>query len=263
MYNPYNIEGKRVLITGASSGIGRAAAIECAKLGASCVITGRDEVRLQETLREIENLKFEILNLHGSADRQKSDHKIIAADLLKAEDLQLIAAQCDKLDGVVLNAGINLMAPIYFLKEEDVNQVFATNTLAPMHLMQALLKARKINAKASLVFTSSIDAVNPDVSSSAYAASKAALTSFMRSCAKELAPRQIRANAVHPGLVETGMKHNGMVSDEDLEKNKELYLLKRYARPEEVAWAIIYLLSDASAFVTGSVLTIDGGISIG
>jgi NAD(P)-dependent dehydrogenase (short-subunit alcohol dehydrogenase family) len=84
----------------------------------------------------------------------------------------------------------------------------------------------------------------------------------MRSCAKELAPRQIRANAIQPGLVETGMKHNGMVSDEDLEKNKELYLLKRYARPEEIAWAIIYLLSDASAFVTGSVLTIDGGISI-
>ena len=132
-----------------------------------------------------------------------------------------------------------------------------------MHLMQALLKARKINAKASLVFTSSIDAVNPDVSSSAYAASKAALTSFMRSCAKELAPRQIRANAIQPGLVETGMMRNGMVADEDLEKNKELYLLKRYARPEEIAWAIIYLLSDASAFVTGSVLTIDGGISIG
>lgn len=246
-YNPYTLEGKRVLITGASSGIGRATAIECSKLGASCVLCGRNEERLQETLSMLEG----------------SGHVTIAADLLKAEDLQRISASCDKLDGVVLNAGINLMAPIYFLKEEDVNQVFATNTLAPMHLMQALLKARKINAKASLVFTSSIDALNPDVSSSAYAASKAALTSFMRSCAKELAPRQIRANAVHPGLVETGMKHNGMVSDEDLEKNKELYLLKRYAHPEEIAWAIIYLLSDASAFVTGSVLTIDGGISIG
>lgn len=246
-YNPYNIEGKRILITGASSGIGRATAIECSKLGASCLLCGRNEERLQGTLSMLEG----------------SGHVTIAADLLKSDDLQRIVAQCDKLDGVVMNAGINLMAPIYFLKEEDVNQVFATNTLAPMHLMQSLLKARKINAKASLVFTSSIDALNPDVSSSAYAASKAALTSFMRSCAKELAPRQIRANAVHPGLVETGMKHNGMVSDEDLEKNKDLYLLKRYARPEEIAWAIIYLLSDASAFVTGSVLTIDGGISIG
>lgn len=245
-YNPYNIEGKRILITGASSGIGRATAIECSKLGATCILVGRNEERLQETLSQLEGV----------------GHVTIAADLTTSDGIQAIASQCDKLDGVVLNAGINLMAPIYFLKEEDVNQVFATNTLAPMHLMQSLLKARKINAKASLVFTSSIDANNPDVSSSAYAASKAALTSFMRSCAKELAPRQIRANAVHPGLVETGMKHNGMVADEDLEKNKDLYLLKRYAHPEEIAWAIIYLLSDASAFVTGSVLTIDGGISI-
>lgn len=246
MYNPYTLEGKRILITGASSGIGRVTAIECFKLGACCVLCGRNEARLQETLSMLEG----------------NGHVAITADLLKADDLQRIASQCDKLDGVVLNAGINLMAPIYFLKEEDINQVFQTNVLAPMHLMQALLKARKINAKASLVFTSSIDAVNPDVSSSAYAASKAALTSFMRSCAKELAPRQIRANAIQPGLVETGMMRNGMVADEDLEKNKELYLLKRYARPEEIAWAIIYLLSDASAFVTGSVLTIDGGISI-
>ena len=245
-YNPFTLSGKRILITGASSGIGRATAIECSKLGATCILCGRNEERLKETLSQLEG----------------SGHAYVVADLLNANDIQTIAAQCGQLDGVVCNAGINIMAPIYFLKETDVNQVFQTNTFAPMYLLQTLLKARKINAKASLVFTSSIDAANPDVSSSAYAASKAALTSFMRSCAKELAPRQIRANAIHPGVVETGMKHNGMVSDEDLEKNKELYLLKRFARPEEIAWAIIYLLSDAASFVTGSVLTIDGGISI-
>ncbi len=245
-YNPYNISGKRILVTGASSGIGRATAIECAKLGATCVLCGRNEERLQDALSQLDGV----------------GHVFISADITTVEGRDAIVSQCGTLDGIVCNAGINLMAPIYFLKEEDVNRVFQTNTLAPMYLIQALSKARKINTKASLVFTSSIDAVNPDVSSSAYAASKAAMTSFMRSCAKELAPRQIRANAVHPGLVETTMKHNGMVSDEDLEKNKDLYLLKRYARPEEIAWAIIYLLSDAASFVTGSVLTIDGGISI-
>ena len=245
-YNPYTLEGKRILITGASSGIGRATAIECAKLGAKCVLTGRNEQRLQETLSALEG----------------EGHLAIAADLTTEEGIKTIVEQCPATDGVVCNAGINLMAPIYFLKTEEVDTVFRTNALAPMALINALLKAKRIKSQASLVFTSSIDALNPDVSSSAYAASKAALTSFMRSCAKELAPRQIRANAVHPGLVETGMKHNGMVSDEDLEKNKDLYLLKRYAHPEEIAWAIIYLLSDASAFVTGSVLTIDGGISI-
>ena len=143
-----------------------------------------------------------------------------------------------------------------------MNTVFQTNVLAPMNLMNALLRKKSIKSQASLVFTSSMDAVNPDVGSSAYAASKAALTSFMRSCAKELAPRKIRANAIQPGLVETGMMHNGFVSEEDLEKNKEHYLLKRFAKPEEIAWSIVYLLSDASSFMTGSIVTIDGGATI-
>ena len=174
----------------------------------------------------------------------------------------MIVEQSPALDGVVCNAGINIMAPIYFLKNDEVDAVFRTNAIAPMSLINALLKAKRIKSQASLVFTSSMDVVNPDAGSAAYAASKAALASFMRSCAKELAPRKIRSNAIQPGLVETGMMHNGLVSEEDLEKNKELYLLKRYAKPEEIAWAIIYLLSDASNFVTGSVLTIDGGGSI-
>lgn len=245
-YNPYSLEGKTILITGASSGIGRATAIECAKLGAKCVLTGRNEQRLQDTLSALEG----------------KEHVAIAADLTTEEGIRTIVEQCPAVDGVVCNAGINIMAPIYFLKLDEVDTVFRTNALAPMSLINALLKAKRIKSKASLVFTSSMDAVNPDAGSAAYAASKAALASFMRSCAKELAPRKIRSNAIQPGLVETGMMHNGMVSEEDLEKNKELYLLKRYAQPEEIAWAIIYLLSDASGFVTGSVLNIDGGLSL-
>lgn len=245
-YNPYTLEGKTILITGASSGIGRATAIECAKLGAKCVLTGRNEQRLNDTLQA----------LNGDG------HAAIAADLTTEEGIRTIVEQCPAVDGVVCNAGINIMAPIYFLKSEEVDIVFRTNALSPMALINALLKSKRIKSKASLVFTSTMDAVNPDAGSAAYAASKAALASFMRSCAKELAPRKIRSNAIQPGLVETGMMHNGMVSEEDLEKNKELYLLKRYAQPEEIAWAIIYLLSDASGFVTGSVLNIDGGLSL-
>lgn len=246
MYNPFTLEGKTVLITGASSGIGKVTAIECAKFGATCVLCGRNEQRLAETLSALEG----------------TGHIVIASDLTTDGGVRAIVEQCPAVDGVVCNAGINLMAPIYFLKPEEVDTVFRTNALAPMSLINALLKAKRIKSKASLVFTSSMDAVNPDAGSAAYAASKAALASFMRSCAKELAPRKIRSNAIQPGLVETGMMHNGMVSEEDLEKNKELYLLKRYAQPEEIAWAIIYLLSDASSFVTGSVLTIDGGATI-
>lgn len=245
-YNPFTLIGKTVLITGASSGIGRATAIECAKLGATCVLCGRNEQRLQETLQALEG----------------ANHIVIAADLLSEEGIQAIANQAPKLDGVVCNAGINMMAPIYFLKSEEINTVFQTNVVAPMNLMNALLRKKCINNQASLVFMSSMDAVNPDAGSSAYAASKAALTSFMRSCAKELAPRKIRSNAIQPGLVETGMMHNGYVSEEDLEKNKQHYLLKRFAQPEEIAWSIVYLLSDASSFMTGSIITIDGGATI-
>ncbi len=245
-YNPYALTGKTILITGASSGIGRATAIECAKLNATCVLCGRNELRLQETLRMLEG----------------TGHIAISADLLTEEGVRTIVEQTPNLDGMVCNAGVNMMAPIYFLKPEEIDIVFRTNAIAPMTIVNALLRNKRIKNQASLVFTSSLDAVNPDVGSSVYAASKAALSSFMRSCAKELAPRKIRANAIQPGLVETGMMHNGLVSEEDLEKHKELYLLKRYARPEEIAWSIIYLLSDASNFVTGTVLTIDGGASI-
>ena len=245
-YNPFTLIGKTVLITGASSGIGRATAIECAKLGATCVLCGRNEQRLQETLQALEG----------------ANHIVLVADLLSEEGIQAIANQAPKLDGVVCNAGINMMAPIYFLKSEEINTVFQTNVVAPMNLMNALLRKKCINNQASLVFMSSMDAVNPDAGSSAYAASKAALTSFMRSCAKELALRKIRSNAIQPGLVETGMMHNGYVSEEDLEKNKQHYLLKRFAQPEEIAWSIVYLLSDASSFMTGSIITIDGGATI-
>ena len=245
-YNPYTLAAKTVLITGASSGIGRATAIECAKLKATCVLCGRNELRLQETLNSLEG----------------NGHIAISADLLTDEGIRTIVEKTPVLDGVVCNAGINLMSPIHFLKSEELDIVFRTNTLAPMALINALLRKKRINSQASLVFTSSMDAVNPDAGSSAYAASKAALASFMRSCAKELAPRKIRSNAIQPGLVETSMMHNGFVTDEDLEKHKEYYLLKRYAQPEEIAWSIIYLLSDASRFVTGSILTIDGGATI-
>lgn len=245
-YNPYNIEGKRVLITGASSGIGRATAIECAKLGATCVLVGRNEARLQETLSLLEG----------------ENHTSIIADVTTTEGRAVIVAQSGQLDGVVCNAGINKTAPIYFLKEEEVDEVMTTNATAPMMLIHDLVTKRCVKVKASIVFTSSIDAVTPAISTAAYGASKAALTNFMKVCAKELAPRLIRSNAIMPGMVETPILAEMRMTDEELEADKQNYPLKRYGQPEEIAWAIIYLLSDAAAWVTGSVLTIDGGCSI-
>lgn len=252
-YNPYNIEGKRILITGASSGIGRATAIECSKLGAACILVGRNKERLEATLLELKAL-----------DSARSDgaHLAIQADVTTQEGRAAIVAQCGQLDGVVCNAGINKTAPIYFLKEEELDEVMTTNATAPMMLIHDLVSKRCIKAKASIVFTSSIDAVTPAITTAAYGASKAALTNFMKVCAKELAPRLIRSNAIMPGMVETPILAEMRMTDEELEEDKQNYPLKRYGQPEEIAWAIIYLLSDAAAWVTGSVLTIDGGCSI-
>lgn len=247
MYNPYSLAGKTILITGASSGIGRATAVECSRMGATCVITGRNKARLQETLSMMED----------------EGHMSIVADLSTTEGLSLISSRLSpfsSLDGLVLNAGTAVMSPIGFLKSEDIASVFATNTYAPMLLVKAL--NRKLKKGGSIVFTSSMDIDRPEGANSIYAASKGALTSFMRACAKELAPRQIRANAVVPGMIETPFIGGDMISEEELAIDRNRYPLKRFGKPEEVAWLIIYLLSDASAFMTGSAVKMNGGIEL-
>jgi len=247
MYNPFSLEGKSVLITGASSGIGRATAIECAKLGARVIITGRNSKRLQETYDELDG----------------NGHLQIVADLSTTEGVELVVDNVDSIDGLVNNAGVSNTKLIQFIKENDLEDVFQTNLFAPILLTRTLLKQKKINKKASIVFTSSAASINPDLANSVYSATKAAVASFSRSCAKELCGKLIRSNSVHPGMVQTKMVDNLVFSEDELAKDKERYPLQRYGTPEDVAWAIVYLLSDASAWVTGTQLIVDGGVLLG
>lgn len=244
-YNPFSLKGKTILVTGASSGIGRATAIECSKLGAIVIITGRNSERLQQTYDSLYGL----------------GHLQIIANLNNLEDLTSLVNQVPILDGVVNNAGIAKTQPISFIKEEDLQKIFATNTFTPILLVKQLLRKKKINKNASLVFTSSVSAIKSDLGNSVYGASKAALQSYVRYCARELAPKSIRANSIHPGMVTTPLITGGAHSDDDLQTDAQKYPLGRYGRPEEIAWSIIYLLSDASAWITGHSLIIDGGIS--
>lgn len=243
-YNPFTLEGKTILITGASSGIGRATAIECSKMGATCIITARNEKRLNETLSQLEG----------------KGHKVIIADIAAQDGIDILVEQIPNIDGLVNNAGISHTKLINFIKEEEVSYVFSINAFAPIMLTKSLLKKKKMNLGASIVFVSSAASINPDIANSIYSATKAAITSFSRSCAKELSAKQIRSNSIHPGMVETELVQNLVFSAEELEVDKARYLLKRYGKPEEIAWAIIYLLSDASAWVTGTQLVIDGGV---
>lgn len=245
-YNPYSLEGKTILITGASSGIGRATAIECSKLGAKCVITGRNQERLQETFNQLEG----------------EGHLQIIADLSTQEGIDSLAENTPILNGLVNNAGINIMKPIAFARQEDLECIYRTNTFAPILLIKALLKKKKISTSASLVFTASVAAFSSTLGNSIYGSSKAALEAYMHYCARELSVRLIRANAVLPAMVETNLIKDSAVSEDQHLADMQRYPLKRYGHPEDIAYGIIYLLSDASSWVTGHSLIIDGGITL-
>lgn len=246
-YNPFSLEGKHVLITGASSGIGRTTAIECSRLGATVVLTARNEMRLQETMSQL----------------QGGGHCYQVADLNDGDDTERLLSNMSALDGVVLCAGQGGACTFKMASRKRFAPVFDTNFFAPVELIRLLNKKKLVREKASVVFVSSIGG-NQDITvgNVVYGASKAALNSTMKYCALELAPKKIRCNSVCPGMVNTRMIKGGALSEEQHRADMERYPLKRYGEPEDIAHGIIYLLSDASSWVTGHSLVIDGGITI-
>lgn len=246
MYNPYSLEGKTILVTGASSGIGRATAIECSKMGAKVVVTARNEERLKQTLETLEG----------------EGHQMILCDLTNEENLNALVENTPLLDGLVCNAGINKLVPIRQLKAADLNYIFSVNTFSPIILLQKLLKKKKIADNASVVFTSSISGIGAAaVGESMYIASKGAISAFVKAAALELSKKGIRVNAVCPGMVVTDMSDAYDLNEGENEDLKN-YPLGRYANPEDIAWGIIYLLSNASRWVTGTNMVIDGGLTV-
>lgn len=247
MTNPFSLEGKTIFITGASSGIGRATAIEASKLGAKLLITGRNEERLSKTLE----------NLEGEG------HLSFIADLTNEEEIKSLVLKLPTLDGVVFNAGIGQILLCKFITQESLDSIMKTNTYSPILLSAELLRKKKIAKNASLVFTASVGGYKTGaIGNGMYGATKAALVGYARSLALELAPRNIRVNTVCPGMTQTPLINGGAISKEELEEDAKQYPLMRYGKPEEVAYLIIYLLSNASSFTTGSNIVIDGGLTI-
>lgn len=247
MYNPFSLTGKTVLITGASSGIGKSAALECSRLGARIILTGRNEQRLNETLNALEG----------------EGHKAIPFDLSESGDIKEFVSDIPCLDGLISNAGTNKLSPISFIKDDDLQEIFQVNTLTPILLLKELAKKKKLNNGASVVFTSSMAGLGAVATGiGVYSASKGALSSFIKVAALELAPKKIRVNAVCPGMIQTKMIYDESIQGEELKRDMERYPLGRFGTPEDIAWAMVYLLSDASAWVTGTNLVIDGGLTI-
>lgn len=247
MYNPFTLEGKTVLVTGASSGIGMATAIECSKMGATVAVTGRNKDRLNHTLSLLEG----------------DGHVAFQADLVVDEDIDKLVESCPVLDGLVNNAGITITLPTQFITRDKLSGILDVNTIGPIMLLQRLIKKKKIAKDSSVVFTSSISGSCCAVlGNSLYSTSKAAIGGFVKNAALDLAGKNIRVNAVCPGMVDTHILDAGVIDQEQLDLERKKYPMKRFGKPEEVAYAIIYLLSNASSFTTGSCLVMDGGFTL-
>lgn len=245
-YNPFSLKGKTILITGASSGIGQATAVECAQMGAEVVITGRDTERLQAT-----------------ADLVGTTKTLIAADLTNQEDVERLVASLPPLDGAVLCAGNSTTLPLQFGSREKFDEMFNVNFFAPVELLRLMYKKKVLQKGASVVLIASIGGTHSFMpGNGVYGASKAALNSLMKYAAREYASRKIRVNSICPGMVDTPLIHRGTITEEQLAEDAKRYPLGRYGKPDDIANGAVYLLSDASSWLTGHDLVIDGGFSI-
>ena len=249
-YNPFSLEGKTILVTGASSGIGRGIAVECSKMGAKVVVNGRNVERLNETMSMLEG----------------EGHVAIAADLSKQEEIDNLVSQCPAINGVVHSAGIPKICGVKHIERSLLEEIVNVNEIAPILLTSGLLKKKKLQKKSSIIFIASISGVCvANVGEAPYSTTKGGLAGFTKGAAYELAAQGTRVNTICPALVPTSILglSNEMFSEQQLKDTMYgRYPLKRVGTPEDIANGAIYLLSDASSWVTGINLIIDGGYTL-
>jgi len=239
-----NLQGKTILVTGASAGIGAAVAQLCSDLGAKVCITGRNMDRLIEVSKQLGN-----------------ESELFQADLTLEKELDDLVKALPCIDGWVHCAGIIEPFPIKFIQSKHIKSMFTINFDSACLLSSNLMQLKKINTSASFVFISSISAQHPYKGGSLYAASKAALESFSRSIALEFSSKGIRSNCISAALVETEMfeKTKNALSETEL-----LGILSSYplgiGKPMDVAHASAFLLSDQSSWMSGTTMTLDGGL---
>lgn len=250
-FNPFSLSGKKILITGASSGIGRQCAVNCSKMGAVVALIGRDKTRLQETFAQMEGV----------------GHVICSSDLTLLENIKLlvqdVVSKIGPLDGFIHSAGIEKTLPVKSLKPSDYEEIFKVNALSAFEIVRYLTSSKNFNQGGSIVLVSSITSIIGRVGVSAYAASKGAIVSTVKTMALELAKRSVRINAVSPGTVLTPLMQSylSQISEEERQKRIEGFPLG-LGEPNDVANACIYLLSEASRWITGQNIVIDGGYTI-
>ncbi|MBC7696045.1 MAG: SDR family oxidoreductase [Burkholderiales bacterium] len=241
---------KRILITGASSGIGRATAVLFSKLGATVIITARNTENLNNTFSELDS---------------NSGHLQICADLTSEEDIKHLTANVGIIDGIVHCCGKVLPVPVKFIKEEHLQDVFKVNYFSAVTMISELLKQKKINNNGSIVFISSVSTLHAYFGGGPYISSKAALEGYAKTLAFELIPKKIRVNVLQPALVNTEIFDSTVNAAIDDDKMKELINSYPLGIGEtiDVANALAFFISDASKWITGSTLKMDGGLTLG
>lgn len=249
---PFTLEGKKILITGASSGIGKQCAISCSQMGAMVMLIGRNEDKLRETMSLL----------------SKGSHQYFVFDVTNYSEIEGIVndavSKTGKISGFIHSAGIELPMPLNITKPEHYETLFGTNVIAGFEFAKILSKKKYSDESgSSFVFIASIMSIVGNSSLSLYSASKGAIVAGIRSIALELASKKIRVNAISPAQIYNTKMTNekfSHLSKEDIDKISDNHPLGM-GSAEDVANGCIYLLSDASKWVTGTNLIIDGGYS--
>jgi NAD(P)-dependent dehydrogenase (short-subunit alcohol dehydrogenase family) len=245
----FDLTNKTILVLGASSGIGRCTAQVCSEFGATVILHGRDEIKLQETRDQLQFGNHLVFSKNINDDDFESRLKEFIKDI--------------QLSGIFFAIGIHKFTPIRFTKNETVTEILESNLISAFKIIHLISKIAKKDNSISAVFMSSIASVSSEVGISIYSASKAALNSLVKSSAKELAAHSVRMNSISAGFVNTEMFENIRKNLSDEQSNQ---LISSYplgiGTPEDIAYLALYLLSDASRWVTGSNFVIDGGATL-
>jgi len=250
MHTPFSLNEKNIIITGASSGIGRQCAISCSQMGANVVLISRDEERLKLTYTRL-----------GGAN-----HLYFPLDVTEYDNIELTISESvsrlGKIHGFIHSAGIEMTLLLKSMKPEYYNKLFSVNVISAFNLARIISKDKYIGEQASFVFISSIMGLVANAGLTGYCASKGALNSGIKSMAIELSNKNIRVNTISPGYIQTEMmkKAENNMSEEEIISLRKDFLLG-LGNPDDVANACIYLLSEASKWITGTSLIVDGGYS--